>query len=150
MLWLGVDEPRVRMLASATDEGGTGWVNVPLPSGAMVAGRMHLTREQVSVLLPLLQAFVATGEIRSACEASGDAGRECSTAWQAWAHDLLEDLGRHPLPWRQASRAAAACADCECAQFTSGAADLAPPLSREQAARLERDIALARSERFSR
>ncbi len=42
---------------------GQGWIPVPLPEGASTSGRMHLTRDLVKELLPLLQHFAETGEL---------------------------------------------------------------------------------------
>jgi len=57
-IWLGVDDviPKVMVY-------GEGWKPVPLPEGASTGGRMHLTRELVKELLPLLQHFADTGEL---------------------------------------------------------------------------------------
>lgn len=55
--WLGIDAPRVQLLVE-----GKGWQPVPLPKGALISGRMHLTQDQVRALLPHLQAFAESGE----------------------------------------------------------------------------------------
>lgn len=55
--WLGIDAPRVQLLVE-----GKGWQSVPLPQGALIGGRMHLTQDQVRALLPHLQAFAESGE----------------------------------------------------------------------------------------
>lgn len=57
-IWLGIDRVTPQVLVA-----GEGWKDVPLPDGALSSGRMHLTREQVAALLPLLQRFVDTGEL---------------------------------------------------------------------------------------
>ncbi len=62
-VWLGVDEPEVKILASKILEGRTGWANYPLPEGVEIFSRMHLSREQVRQLLPHLIKFVETGDI---------------------------------------------------------------------------------------
>ena len=62
-IWLGVSDPRPVMLASQTSEGGTGWVDYPVPDNVHISGRMHLTREQVKKLLPHLKRFVKNGEL---------------------------------------------------------------------------------------
>jgi hypothetical protein len=41
----------------------TGWIPYPIPKDVDLSTRMHLSREQVAVLLPILQQFVDTGEI---------------------------------------------------------------------------------------
>jgi hypothetical protein len=40
-----------------------GWKPVPLPEGALIHSRMHLTQEQVKALLPILQHFAETGDL---------------------------------------------------------------------------------------
>lgn len=45
-IWLGIDDPPKFHL------------------GEWLSGRMHLTRKHVKALLPLLQLFVETGELR--------------------------------------------------------------------------------------
>ncbi|RLI66351.1 MAG: hypothetical protein DRO67_01205 [Candidatus Asgardarchaeum californiense] len=57
-IWLGCDEADPRYL-----EPGKGWVSIELPEDTCCDTRMHLTREQVNELLPILQKFVDTGEI---------------------------------------------------------------------------------------
>lgn len=42
---------------------GVGWVNYPIPEEVSVYGRMHLTRDQVRKILPVLQHFVDHGEL---------------------------------------------------------------------------------------
>jgi len=56
-IWLGVDRPDPKILTP------DGWVSVPLPEGTLYKTRMHLTREMVAKLLPILQRFVKEGEI---------------------------------------------------------------------------------------
>lgn len=55
-IWLGVNETKPKVCVY-----GEGWKDVPLPEGAMICSRMHLTVEQVEELIPLLQHFVNTG-----------------------------------------------------------------------------------------
>ncbi len=70
-IWLGVHSPKPQMMARyAPPEWRTpgpeelnGWVDVPLPEGTSIASRMHLSREQVAELLPVLQHFVDTGDL---------------------------------------------------------------------------------------
>lgn len=69
-IWFGIDEPKVKMLASQANkinpETGemSGWVDIELPEGAeIMPTRMHLNRNQVRILLPILQHFVETGEL---------------------------------------------------------------------------------------
>lgn len=70
-IWLGVDDADPQILASKAAAHGvtttqqTGWVPYPVPEGVLLTTRMHLTREQVSELLPILQSFVDTGELVS-------------------------------------------------------------------------------------
>lgn len=62
-VWLGSDDIGLRRF-----EPGLGWSDVDLPSDPrgrsyVANNRMHLNREQVSMLLPYLHRFVETGEI---------------------------------------------------------------------------------------
>lgn len=63
-IWLGVNRAKPIMLANGKIEGAVGWVECPLPKGARIQSRMHLTREQVSRLIPILQRFADTGIVR--------------------------------------------------------------------------------------
>jgi hypothetical protein len=81
-IWLGVNDPKPQQLHY-----GEGWRPYPLPEGVQCTTRMHLDREQVSALLPLLQRFADTGELdparaalsRSTVEPEGAAVHE--SAW---------------------------------------------------------------------
>lgn len=62
-LWLGCNEIDLKHFIPKV-----GWVEVDLTTSQenevyIANTRMHLTREQVAELLPLLQAFVETGEL---------------------------------------------------------------------------------------
>lgn len=69
LLWLGVNKvhPKIRAMEASQygieTEERNGWINVPIPNAALIGGRMHLDRETVKELLPLLQRFAETGEI---------------------------------------------------------------------------------------
>jgi len=69
-IWLGVNNASPKVLASRAAEVGldpletTGWVPYPIPSHVSLITRMHLSRENVRQLLPLLERFVETGEIQ--------------------------------------------------------------------------------------
>lgn len=68
-IWLGVsnvnpvilhgDAKRLGIKTDAT----TGWVPYPIPSEVLLSSRMHLTRDEVAALLPVLQHYVNTGEL---------------------------------------------------------------------------------------
>lgn len=58
LIWLGVDDADPVIFVA-----GQGWQPCPLPDGVLLHTRMHLTREQVKALLPLLKRFVKTGEL---------------------------------------------------------------------------------------
>tara|TARA_R100000951_G_scaffold19275_2_gene16097 strand:- start:5327 stop:5620 length:294 start_codon:yes stop_codon:yes gene_type:complete len=62
-IWLGVNDADPKIMASQTKEGGTGWVEYPIPEGVSLTTRMHLTREHVKDLLPILTKFAETGEL---------------------------------------------------------------------------------------
>lgn len=69
-IWFGIQDACPQIMASDalaagvdTDE-TTGWVPYPMPKNVLLTTRMHLTREMVADLLPILQNFVATGELK--------------------------------------------------------------------------------------
>jgi hypothetical protein len=68
-IWIGVDDPQPKVMACEAAIVGvvtdqiTGWVKYPIPGQVEMATRMHLSREQVRQLLPLLQRFADTGEL---------------------------------------------------------------------------------------
>jgi hypothetical protein len=61
-IWLGAREIGLQHF-----QAGVGWQDVPTPHSVAdhwnANNRMHLSREQVAELLPLLQRFVETGEL---------------------------------------------------------------------------------------
>lgn len=68
-IWLGVENPNPQILESQARKYGiepnktTGWIEYPIPEEVVITTRMHLNREQVADLLPILQHFVKTGEL---------------------------------------------------------------------------------------
>jgi len=70
-IWFGVSDPEPRVMASQAVSLGvetaerTGWVPYQIPREVLLSTRMHLNREQVSELLPVLQHFADTGELPS-------------------------------------------------------------------------------------
>ena len=62
-IWFGIDDPNPQIMASLTLQGGVGWVKYDIPKDVLITSRMHLNREQVAELIPILQRFVKTGEI---------------------------------------------------------------------------------------
>lgn len=68
-IWFGVDDAQPKVMAreaaavGVQTEESTGWVPYPIPANVSLHTRMHLTRAQVKKLLPVLQAFVDTGNI---------------------------------------------------------------------------------------
>ena len=67
-IWLGVDDAKPQIMASKTKRGGTGWVPFYVPEDVLLTTRMHLSQKQVKQLIPILQDFVKTGEIRSVAQ----------------------------------------------------------------------------------
>lgn len=63
-IWLGVNKPTLRILASKVRKGDTGWVDYPIPEDVSIYSRMHLNREMATKLIEVLQRFVETGNIR--------------------------------------------------------------------------------------
>jgi hypothetical protein len=62
-IWFGIDDPNPQIMASQTPQGGAGWVKYDIPKDVLITSRMHLNRDQVAELIPILQRFVETGEI---------------------------------------------------------------------------------------
>lgn len=56
-IWFGVDDADPKILSN------NGWLKFNIPEEVLLSTRMHLTQEQVIVLLPLLQKFAETGEL---------------------------------------------------------------------------------------
>lgn len=69
-IWLGVNDADPKIMVSKAESHGlkpeseNGWMKFPIPEDVLLNTRMHLTRDQVKELLPLLQRFVETGEIQ--------------------------------------------------------------------------------------
>ena len=68
-IWLGVDNVTPKILHGDAKRLGIktdatcGHVDYPLPKEVHLSTRMHLSREKVAELIPILQKFVDTGEI---------------------------------------------------------------------------------------
>ena len=68
-IWLGIEDVEPRIMAKdaprfgINESDGTGWVDFPIPEEVLLTSRMHLNREQVERMLPILQKFVDTGEL---------------------------------------------------------------------------------------
>lgn len=72
-IWFGIDNAKPQIMARDAIrlglkpvEGGekdNGWVPFEIPKEVLLSTRMHLSREQVKALLPLLKQFVKTGEL---------------------------------------------------------------------------------------
>lgn len=58
-IWLGIDAPQLTVFE---DENKGKYIVTKMPPNFNVCARMHLTREMVADLLPLLQNFVDTGD----------------------------------------------------------------------------------------
>ena len=59
-IWFGCDDTKLTVFE---DENMGKYITTKLPKNWMVDSRMHLNREQVKELLPILQKFVETGEL---------------------------------------------------------------------------------------
>jgi hypothetical protein len=59
-IWLGIENPKLIVFE---DESMGQYLETNLPKTWMVNSRMHLSREQIAELLPILQKFVETGEL---------------------------------------------------------------------------------------
>lgn len=68
-IWLGIIDAKPIVMASDAHKVGVvtketkGWVPYPIPEEVLLHTEMHLTRDQVRMLLPKLIEFVETGEI---------------------------------------------------------------------------------------
>jgi hypothetical protein len=66
-VWLGLDKAEPMIQKSQILPNGAGvetiWEKYPLSDRVHISTAMHLTREQVKALLPVLQKFVETGEL---------------------------------------------------------------------------------------
>lgn len=68
-IWFGIDDPEPKVMAIDASSVGvkteeiTGWVPYPIPEIVCLHTRMHLNKEQVKALIPILQNFVETGEL---------------------------------------------------------------------------------------
>ncbi len=69
-IWFGLEDAEPKIMASQAGAHGVvttencGWVAYPIPDAVSLNTRMHLTRDQVEALLPILQRFVDTGEVK--------------------------------------------------------------------------------------
>lgn len=55
-IWLGTHDPNPMIMASRTEQGGTGWVSYPMPEDVVINHRMHLNRLQsISLAFKLLK-----------------------------------------------------------------------------------------------
>lgn len=70
-IWLGVESAEPQIMASQAAAFGVqtketvGWVPYPIPDQVLLTTRMHLSRQQVAALLPVLHRFADTGEVRA-------------------------------------------------------------------------------------
>lgn len=63
-VYFGVDEPEMKIRKRSLTDGSLKNVDFLPPVELKVSSRMLLTQEQVKELLPMLQKFVDTGELR--------------------------------------------------------------------------------------
>lgn len=68
-IWLGIDDINPQILATDAYKFGidttktTGWIDYPIPNEVLMSSRMHLSRDDVRKMLPILNKFVETGNI---------------------------------------------------------------------------------------
>lgn len=68
-IWIGIVDAEPQIMATQAAQLGvkteetTGWVPYPVPCQVSLTTRMHLNREQVDALIPVLQRFVDTGDL---------------------------------------------------------------------------------------
>lgn len=88
-IWFGPNDADPKIMAAhaaahGIDPGdGTGWVPFPMPRDVLLTTRMHLTRDDVAALLPLLQNFVETGELAR----RSTSGSDNPYAAPSWDHE---------------------------------------------------------------
>lgn len=86
-LWLGCNNPNPMSFPG----NGTGWHPYSLPDNVQCTTRMHLTQEQASALIPLLQRFIEQGDL-SECEAEDRAVESAARAVQEQAAEKIDEL----------------------------------------------------------
>ncbi|MFN3802171.1 hypothetical protein [Belliella pelovolcani] len=59
-IWIGIDKPKLTVFEN--EQMGK-YLVTEMPKNFSVSSRMHLNREQVAELLPILQKFVETGKL---------------------------------------------------------------------------------------
>lgn len=70
-LWIGVDDAKPQILASEARTLGVptsqvnGWVPFAVPEQVSMTTRMHLSREQVETLIPILEHWLRLGYLPS-------------------------------------------------------------------------------------
>ncbi len=68
-IWFGIDDAEPKIMASAAVRLGVettekvGWIDYPIPKEVLLTTRMHLTRDQVIDLIPILTRFVKSGSL---------------------------------------------------------------------------------------
>jgi hypothetical protein len=68
-IWFGVNDADPKIMAVDAKRLGiptaqnVGWIPFHIPEEVLLSTRMHLTRDQVEEILPILQHFVDTGEL---------------------------------------------------------------------------------------
>ena len=68
-IWLGCDDAKPKIMASQASQYGvktdetSGWIPFPVPDDVLMTTRMHLNRDHVRALLPILQRWVDTGAL---------------------------------------------------------------------------------------
>lgn len=62
-IWFGINEAKPKLLATSEQGEGVGWVNYPIHPDVFISTRMHLSREQVKEIIPVLQKFVDEGDL---------------------------------------------------------------------------------------
>ena len=62
-IWLGTHDAKPQILASETEQGGTGWVDYSIPQNVLITHRMHLDRIQSLALALKLLYFGLFGKL---------------------------------------------------------------------------------------
>ena len=68
-IWIGIEDATPQILATHAAANGIetdqteGWIDYHIPEDVLLSTRMHLTREQVSQLLPILENFANSGAV---------------------------------------------------------------------------------------
>lgn len=69
-IWFGINDADPKIMKSQATKHGlkyegemSGWMPFPISEDVLLSTRMHLSKQQVAAIIPILEAFLATGEL---------------------------------------------------------------------------------------